>query len=378
MGSFSDIIKQKQKSWDCPTLMDPASRSSKIPFSSPLMNYATYGGIPRNKITEFAGAPSGGKSTTSIDICKNAVDIFTQEWNDELAELRTQNTKEAKLKIMELEDSGPRAVLYIDLEHSFDTAWAETLGVADSEVNIMQPPDVPAEEILQMVEEMVESNEVGLIVLDSLPSLVPRAELEKKYGERTIASLAGLMTVFCRKIVPKLTRHKTTLLYVNQIRDNMDNPYVVQTPGGQAVRFYSCLRMLFTQGNPIDIMGNELPQKTEDPAGYLIKVRILKQKSAPSNRRNASYYLLSQSGIKPEMDYAKLAINNYGLIRKAGAWYSIIDPETGDVLEDDTGKPVKVNGMPKVYDYLDANPDYYQKLKAKIESDINGDTTLVE
>jgi len=374
MSSFDDIIKQKKKAWNAPGLMDGAnaSRGKKLPFSSPLMNFATYGGIPRDKITEFCGAPGGGKSSTSIDLCKNSLNIFKQEWEDRCEELRAHcETKEAKYELAELEEAGPRKVLYIDLEHSFDMAWAETLGIVNSDISIMQPPDVPAEDILQMVQEMIETNEVGLIVLDSIPSLVPKAELEKKFGERTVASLAGLMTIFCRKIVPLLTRYHTTLLMINQIRDNMDNPYVIQTPGGQAIKFYSSLRMLFSLGNPIDIVGNELPQKTEDPAGYLIKVRLLKQKSAPNDRKNASYYLLSQSGIKPEMDYAQLAIKKYGLIRKAGAWFSLISPETGEILEED-GKLVKINGLPRVYEYLETHPVYFNSLKDFIESDING------
>ena len=179
------------------------------------------------------------------------------------------------------------------------------------------------------------------------------------------------MTIFCRKIVPLLSRYHTTLLLINQIRDNMENPYVIQTPGGQAIKFYSSLRMLFTLGNPIDIVGNELPQKSEDPAGYLIKVRLLKQKSAPNDRKNASYYLLSQSGIKPEMDYAQLAIKKYGIIKKSGAWYSICDPNTGELLEEDD-KVLKINGLPKVYDYLATHPEYFNELKTFIETDING------
>ena len=71
MSSYADIIKKKQKEWNCSNLMDGAKRqkSSKIPFSSPLLNYSTYGGIPRNQITEFFGEPSGGKSSTAVDIC---------------------------------------------------------------------------------------------------------------------------------------------------------------------------------------------------------------------------------------------------------------------------------------------------------------------
>ena len=374
MGAFDEIIKQKQKSWNAPHLMDgvKSDRGKKLPFSSPLMNYATYGGIPRDKITEFCGMPGGGKSSTSIDICKNSLSIFKQEWEDQCIELRESGvTREQKLQLAELEEIGPKRVLYVDLEHSFDMAWAETLGIIDTDIDIMQPPDVPAEEILQMIQEVIESNEVGLVVLDSIPSLVPKAELEKKFGERTVASLAGLMTIFCRKIVPLLSRYHTTLLLINQIRDNMENPYVIQTPGGQAIKFYSSLRMLFTLGNPIDIVGNELPQKSEDPAGYLIKVRLLKQKSAPNDRKNASYYLLSQSGIKPEMDYAQLAIKKYGIIKKSGAWYSICDPNTGELLEEDD-KVLKINGLPKVYDYLATHPEYFNELKTFIETDING------
>lgn len=374
MSTYQDLIKAKAKAWGAPDMMEGAqkSRGKKLPFSSPLLNWQTYGGIPRDKITEFFGNPGAGKSTTSIDICKNSIEVFREEWEDTLQELReNQTTKEAKLRLAELEDSGPRKVLYIDLEHSFDSEWADTLGINPDEIEIMQPPDVAAEQILQMVMEMIETNEVGLIVLDSIPSLVTQAELDKKLGERTVASLAGLLTVFCRKVVPLLTRYNTTLLVINQTRDNMDNPYVVNTPGGRGLKFYCSLRMEFMLGNPIDIMGNELPQKTEDPAGYLIKTREHKQKSAPFDRKNASYYLICNEGIKPEMDYAQLAIKKYGLIKKAAAWFSFVDPYTGELVEDD-GKVLKVNGMPKVYEFLSTNSEYFDRLKNFIENDING------
>lgn len=374
MSMYDELIKAKAKAWGAPDMMEGANRSrgKKLPFSSPLLNWQTYGGIPRDKITEFFGNPGAGKSTTSIDICKNSIDVFREEWEEELLRLReNQTTKEAKLRLSELEESGPRKVLYIDLEHSFDSEWADTLGIDPTEIEIMQPPDVAAEQILRMVMEMVETNEVGLIVLDSIPSLVTQAELDKQLGERTVASLAGLLTVFCRKIVPKLTRHRTTLLVINQTRDNMDNPFVVNTPGGRALKFYSSLRMEFMLGSPVDIMGNELPQKTEDPAGYLIKTREHKQKSAPFDRKNASYYLICDQGIKPEMDYAKLAQQRYGLIKKAAAWFSFIDPYTGEFFEID-GKIHKVNGMPAVFKFLEEHPEYFDRLKKYIEDDING------
>lgn len=367
---YLDIINKRKKDWNCEGLMDgaTAARGAKIPFSSPLLNWCTYGGIPRNKITEFFGEPSSGKSTTCIDVCKNAIEVFKQEYEDKVLTLRKKSSegiKSAKMELADLEEFGPRKVLYIDLEHSFDEVWSKTLGINESEIDIMQPPDVTAEDILQTVQEIVETNQAGLIVLDSLPSLVPRAELDKKYGERTVASLAGLLTVFCRKIVPMLTRYETTMVFINQVRDNMDNPYVVKTPGGQAPKFYASLRILFKNGTPVDFMGNELPQSAENPAGYIINAKLMKQKSAPFDRKAGQYYLMINQGIRPDFDYAKLAIKE-GIIRKSAGWFTISDPSTGEVLEDSTGKLVKVNGFARVIEYLEQNVEYYKKLQQYI------------
>lgn len=383
MASYSEMIEKLKKDWDCPSLMDGANRNvgKKLPFSSPLLNYSTYGGIPRNAITEFYGNPGSGKSTSAVDICKNSHDIFVKEYDDritELMELANNGNKSALVEIEELEEHGPKKVLYIDLEHSFDSAWAETLGIAHSEIDIMQPPDVVAEDILQFVLNAIATGELGLIVLDSIPSLVPRSELEKKMGERTVASLAGLLTVWLRKIIPLLTRYETTLLIINQVRDNLDNPYVVKTPGGQALKFYCSLRMLFQIGSPVDFVGNELPQKSDNPSGYIVNAKITKQKSAPMDRRNGSYYLMVKSGIRVDMDFCQLAVNKYGIIKKTKAWFTMCDPITGEVLEDQiTHKPLKINGFAKVLEYVQNNQDYYTKLKTFIINDIEGNPNSV-
>lgn len=378
--SYADIIKSKKKEWNCEELMDGAraARKCKLPFSSPLMNWCTYGGIPRNAISEFFGDPGCGKTSTAVDICKNAARIFKEEFDKEVAELTeriAKGDKTANSLLADLRDRGPKKVFYMDLEHSFDEAWSKVLGLSNSDIDVMQPPDVVAEDILQTLQELIETGEIGLAVVDSIPSLVPRAELEKKYGERTVAALAGLLAIFCRKIVPMLTRYNTTLIFINQTRDNMDNPYVVKTPGGKAPVFYASLRMLYKLGQPLDFLGNELPQSAENPAGYIVNAKIVKQKSAPFDRKNGSYYLMCQSGIREDMDYAKLAVNKYGIIRKGGAWFTMCDPYTGEVLEDDTGNLVKINGMAKVYDYLQANTEYFEKIKKFITDDINNNTT---
>ena len=377
MGSYADIIKKRQKDWNCENLMTSAhaERGKKIPLSAPLMNYCLYGGIPRGKVTEFYGEPSGGKSTTAVDVCKNAIDVFKQEHQEQIATLQAEIAKGNKGKISDLEDlieRGPKRVLYFDLEHSFDGAWAHTLGIDDSDIDIMQPPDVVAEELLETMLDIIETGEVGLMVMDSLPSLVPRAELEKKIGERTVAALSGLLAVFFRKLVPLLTRYDVTFLYINQIRDNMDNPYVVNTPGGKSPKFYASLRIYFRIGQPVDFLGNELPQSTENPAGYIVQAKITKQKSAPNNRRQGSYFLICDSGLRPDFDFAKLAVTKYGICAKAGAWISLKDPNTMKPLEDDRGLPIKVNGLAKLYQYFQDHPDYYDMVKTFILNDING------
>lgn len=377
MSVYSDIINKRKKDWNCSSLMDSAmsAKGDKLPFTSPLLNYSTYGGIPRNQITEFFGEPSGGKSSTAVDICKNACKIFQEEYEEKLSltrEKANSGDKMAKVELSDLEELGPKRCLYIDLEHSFDGSWAKKLGIEEEDpIDIMQPPDVVAEELLQTVQELIESDQLGLVVLDSIPSLTTRQELDKKYGERTVASLAGLLTIFCRKIIPILTRYQTTLLIINQTRDNMDNPYVVSTPGGKALKFYCSLRIQFRIGSPVDFLGNELPSNTENPAGYLITAKIAKQKSAPWDRKNGTYYLMSQSGIRIDMDFAKLAVAKYGIIKKAGAWFTFCDPYSGEILEEDE-KPVKVNGMMKVLDYLQEHKEYFDKLKEYIKNDIEG------
>jgi len=381
MPSYADILKKKAKDWNCPDLMDRCKQMlPRIPFSSPFPNYATYGGVPRNRITVYYGDPGGRKSSTSIDNCYQAIKLFAAEHEQRVAEYReaiANGKKEYTGPLEDLIERGPKRVLYVDLEHSFDFKWADHMGIGEGDIDVMQPPDVPGEDILQTVQDIIETGEVGLVVLDSIPSLVTKAELEKKYGERTVASLAGLMTVFLRKIVPLLTRHDCTLIMINQTRPNMENPYVVNMPGGEAIKFYASLILFFRKGSPVDFVGNELPKNVEDPAGYIINIKIEKQKTAPNDRKLASYFLMAQTGIRPDFDYAKLAIDKYGIIKKSGGWYSMCDPSTREILVDETDKPVKVNGAVKVYEYLQTHPDYYDSVKAFILNDINGTVETV-
>lgn len=378
MSTYAEIIKKCIKDWDCPDLMESVNKTGgqKIPFSSPSLNWATYGGVPRGCLTEFFGPPGGGKTTTAIDVCKNALDIFNNEFTDEVMKLQTlvaEGKKDAKSQLQDLNERGPKKVLYLDLEHTFNKKWAATLGITNKAIGVMQPPNVSAEQVLARVEDLICSGEVGLMVLDSIPSLVTQSELEKALDadkKAFASSLAGVMTLFCRRITQLLLRYDCTMIFINQIRDSMENAYIDNTPGGNAIKFYSSLRMAFRLGYPVDFLGNELKMNADNPDGYKINVKLIKQKSAPFDRKIGEYYLMTQSGLRTDFEFVNLAITKYNFIRKSGGWYTICDPETQEPLEiDDT--IVKVNGQAKVYDYMQTNTEYYEKLCNAIISDIN-------
>lgn len=377
MSTILEILNKKQKEWKCENLILKKTNKlgPKIPLSSPLMNYATYGGLPRGRVIEFYGEPGSGKSSTAVDTCKTAYQTFEREHNERMSALReklSKGDKAAGVQLEELEELGPKEVLYFDVEHAFDPAWAAKLGVDIDEVKVIQPPNVSAEELLQMILDIIQEGNAGLVVIDSVPSLVPKAVIDKKIGEKTVAALAGLMTTFLYKVIPLLTRYDCTLLFINQIRPNMDNPWEPNTPGGEAIKFYASLRIFFRLGTPVDFLGNELPQKTENPAGYIVSAKITKQKTAPWDRKVGSYYLMTQSGIRPDMDFCQLAVKKYEIIKKSGAWFTLSNPTTGEILLDDSGKALKLNGFAKVIEYVRENPDYFEDLKTYIMNDIEG------
>ena len=378
--SYKDILQKAANSWGCPDMLSSVKDEiPKIPFSSPLMNWMTYGGIPRGRIIELLGEEGSGKSTTSQDVCYNARIVFAKEHEEKIALYReyvAKGKKEYAGPLEDLIDQGPKAVVYWDLEHSFDWQWAGKIGLKKGDIDVAQPGNIEGEAICQAIEEIARTGEVGLIVVDSIPSLVTKSEWDKKYGERTVSALAGLMTTFMRKMAYVCSENDCTLLLINQTRDNMDNPYVIQTPGGRAIKFYCTTRIYFRKGACLDFAGNEMPQNVENPAGYKINTKMIKQKGAPFDRKVASYYLMAQTGIRPDFDYAKLAVDKYNIIQKKGAWFSMCDPLTGEILEED-GKPIKVNGMLKVYDYLETHLEYYDNIKTYINNDINGvDTNM--
>ena len=305
----------------------------RIPFTSPRMNYCTFGGLPIGKITEFYGEEHGGKTTSALDIVAN-------------------------YQVM----PDAREVLYIDAENTLDVEWAEKLGVDVNKMYILQPKSQSAEEIFQIICDAVETGEVGLWVLDSIGVLMSAQELDKSMEDRTYGGISMPLTKFSKRIEMLMKRHHCTGIGINQIREDLNSSWGgISTPGGKAWKHCCAVRMQFSRGKFIDEKGNELTRSAENPAGNIVLMSMTKNKTCPPTRRTGMYTLNYVSGIDYLKDLVDVAIK-YGIIDKHGAWFDIIDTDTGEVLAG------KIHGQADVYKELESE----NLLLERVEQLING------
>lgn len=342
MSRLDDVIKEMNRKTkeEVVTFGLPSYSCKRIPFTSPRMNYCTFGGIPVGKLTEFFGEEHGGKTTTALDIVAN---------------------------YQQMDDA--RGVLYVDAENTLDVEWARKLGVDVDSMLVFKPTSQSAEAIFQFILEAIETDEIGLWVLDSIPALSSMQELEKSMEEKTYAGISGPLSVFARKVEKLMQQHRCTGIGINQIRDDLGAMYVgaIKTPGGKAWKHFCSVRLQFSKGKYIDADGNDLNKSVENPAGNYVLMSMIKNKSCPPTRRTGFYTLNYEYGVDYLKDLVEVAIK-YGIIDKSGAWFSIIDPETGEVIS-------KLQGQSRVYDFLgeEANEGALRKIESYIDSKIYTD-----
>lgn len=290
----------------------------RIPFTSPRMNYCTFGGIPIGKITEFYGEEHGGKTTTALDIVAN---------------------------YQHMEDA--RDVLYIDAENTLDVEWAKKLGVDVDGMYILQPKAQSAEQIFEIICQSVETGDVGLWVLDSIGVLMSQQEYDKTMEDKTYGGIAKALTLFGKKIEMLMAQNKCTGIGINQMREDLNSQWGGQTtPGGKAWKHVCSVRLQFSRGKFIDEKGNELTRSAENPVGNIVLMSMTKNKTAPPTRRTGFYTLNYETGIDYLKDLVDVAIK-YGVVDKKGAWYKIVNPEDGEIIADN------IQGIANVFSYLE-------------------------
>lgn len=343
--SLDDVIKNVNKECgaDIVGYGIPKREYTRIPFTSPRMNYCTYGGLATGRMYEFFGEEGGGKSSTALDIVGNF-----------------QN--------MEISKDKPRKCVYIDAEHTLDVIWASKIGVDVDNLVLVQPEEQSAEELFQIALDFISAEEVGLVILDSLPALSSDQELGKDMTEKTYAGISGPLTTFSRKAETLCKKYDCTFIGINQIRDDLNAMWsgAVKTPGGRGWKHFVSARFQFTKGSFINESGDEIKRSSESPAGNIVLMSMVKNKTCPPNRRGGFYTIRYDSGIDYLRDLIDVAIK-YDLIQKSGAWFTIVNPDTGEILSD------KIQGMSNVYQFFmdEGNESILQTVEDYIDSKIS-------
>lgn len=238
------------------------------------------GGIPRGRVVEIFGPESSGKTTLTLNVIARV-------------------------------QAGGGIAAFIDAEHALDPAYAQKIGVRLDDLLISQPDS--GEQALQIAEMLVRSNAVDLIVIDSVAALVPRAEIEGEMGDSHMGLQARLMSQALRKLTGIVSRSKTGLVFINQIRDKIGvmfgNPET--TPGGKALKFYSSMRL--------DIRRIASLKKGDEVIGNRVKVKIVKNKVA-APFKIAEFDILFDEGISRSSCLLDLGVNAQ-VIEKSGSWF---------------------------------------------------------
>ena len=361
----------------------------RIPFTSPRLNYETYGGIPRGRISMFAGKESSGKSTTALDIVKNAQILFQQEWEEELVNLEeklTSGKKFSKSEETDLKDRlnylnkrGPLKIVYFDAEGTIDSDWARKIGVDVDNVYLVRLHTQTAEQFLDQVMKVTrDTDDVGLVVIDSIAVLVPQLVHGESFEQKNMGGNAKVVTDFCNEVCPVLGEKDIACIIINQARDDFKNPYAeFSIPCGNGLKLASSLTLTFQKGSLLDECGNEQKKSYERPQGNLVWVRIQKTKICKPDRRVGFYTLSYDYGVDVVADIIPLAIE-YGIIKRAGAWYSIINPETGEIILDNEESPLKFQGMSNLMQYLREDNETYNLIYNFINGEAISDNQSVD
>lgn len=350
-ATMAEVMKDINKEFkeDLVHLGLPTYNYERIPFTSPRLNYMTFGGIPRGKLIEFFGEEHGGKTTTALDIIANFQAIENRR--------------------MEQDDNYiPKKVLYVDAENTLDLVWAHKLNVDVDDMYIFNPTNQGAETVFERVLRMIDTDEIGLTIIDSFGVMLSNQALEKSIEDATYAGISKALTVFSSKSEMLCHKYNSTLIGINQLRADMNSPYgAMKTPGGKAWKHNCSVRLDFRMGSYIDEKGNILTRGAENPAGNIVQVVMKKNKTCSPTRRTGFYTLRYLTGIDYLYDLVEVAIK-YGLVDKAGAWFSIINPDTGEVI-------AKMQGQAKVNEYLEdeEHRDTLKMIEDYIDSKITED-----
>ena len=271
------------------------------------------GGYPRGRVVEIYGPEASGKTTLALHAIAEA-------------------------------QKAAGIAAFIDAEHALDPQYAHALGVNTDELWVSQPDN--GEQALEIVESLIRSGAVDIIVVDSVAALTPRAEIEGDMGDSHMGLQARLMSQALRKLTGIISKSKTCLIFINQIRMKIGvmfgNPET--TTGGNALKFYSSIRLEVRKIETIS-------EGTEKAIGNKVRVKVVKNKVAPPFKRVELEIIFGQ-GISASGSLLDAAVAN-GIIAKSGSWYSYGEERIGQ-------------GRENVKGFLESNPDMYKQIEKSV------------
>ncbi len=274
------------------------------------------GGLPRGRVIEIFGPESSGKTTLALQV------------------------------IAEAQKTGGMAA-FVDAEHALDAQYAQKLGVDLENLLVSQPDN--GEQALEIVEVLIRSNSVDVVVVDSVAALVPKAEIEGEMGEAQMGLQARLMSQALRKLTGVVSKSKTTLIFINQLREKIGvmfgNPET--TTGGRALKFYASVR--------IDIRRIASIKDGDQVVGGRTRVKVVKNKVAPPFRE-AEFDVMYGEGISREGDLLDLAVEKR-IVEKSGAWFAYGGDRLGQ-------------GRENAKQFLKENPEIRQTIEDRIRREL--------
>jgi len=312
-GALAQIEKEFGEGSIMPLGSDAQAPIEGISSGSLSVDLALGGkGFPRGRIIEVFGPESSGKTTLALHAVAAA------------------------------QRAGGIAA-FIDAEHALDPSWAKKLGISLENLLVSQPTS--GEEAMQIAELLIKSNAVDIIVVDSVAALVPQKELDGEIGDSFVGLQARLMSQAMRKLTGAIAKSKTTVIFINQIREKIGVMFgsPETTPGGRALKFYSSCR--------IDVRRIGQLKDGEDVVGQRVKVKVVKNKVAPPFRV-AEFDMMHADGISVEGDILDLAVLAK-LVDKTGTWLRYGDVHLGQ-------------GREKARLFLKENPKVAQEIREKV------------
>lgn len=360
---LKSVLKNIQKKYGETVVkfgVDELGVDGMLSLGSPSVDFCTYGGVPVGRIIELSGAEGSGKTTTAFLIAA----AFQREE-------------------MKLNPDNPRKIILLDNEGTADPVWAKKLGydMEDSPVQTItiRPEAQSAEEIFNIAIDLLKTGEIGLLIFDSIATLVPQQIFDESQEKKQMGGIAASLTRFANTIIGLLRKYKATFVGINQVRENLSGyGDFLLTPGGRNWKHACSMRLSFKRGDFFDEDGNKLTKNAQSPAGHIVEVYVLKTKTCKWDRKLGYYHLNYDKGVDIVADTIDVATHFGYIDDSVQGTFKFINPDTGEPILDSEGNPVKIRGKKNVAEYLRNNVDVwrdiydkcYDKLKQKDDPNI--------